>query len=98
MNGFERRKEMKKTNILDTALRLFLDEGVRSVSVAEIARQAEVSQVTIYNYFESKDNLIEEVIKYYLQQVWDEYIDIFEKDISFPDKVKKIIFDKSLIA
>ena len=98
MNGFERRKEQKKSEILEASLLLFLKYGVKKVSVAEIAREANVSQVTIYNYFESKDNLIREVMIYYTQKVWQEYEQLVTSDMPFPDKVKKIIFDKTLIA
>lgn len=95
MNGFERRKELKKTNILETALASFLKYGIHKVSVAEIAREANVSQVTIYNYFESKENLAKEVIAFYVDQIWEEYEELFDSDLPFPDKVKKIIFEKN---
>ena len=98
MNGFERRREQKTNDILEAALSLFLKYGVKKVSVAEIAKEADVSQVTIYNYFDSKDNLIREVIVHYVNKVWDEYIELLDSDLTFPEKVKKIIFDKTLIA
>ena len=98
MNGFERRKALKKNNILEAALSLFLKNGISKVSVAEIAKVADVSQVTIYNYFESKDNLIGEVYRYYVHQVWEEYLRLFNSKIPFPEKVKTMIFDKTLVA
>ncbi|MHA6252634.1 TetR/AcrR family transcriptional regulator [Oceanobacillus sp. CAU 1775] len=98
MNGFERRKKLKKQNILEAALALFIKDGIQKVSVAEIAKEANVSQVTIYNYFESKDNLIKEVIIYYVNVIWEEYEKLFKSDIPFPEKIKKIIFDKRMVA
>lgn len=98
MNGFERRKKFKKINILKAGLALFLKYGVQKVSVAEVAKEADVSQVTIYNYFESKDNLVSEVIIFYVNDVWKEYESLFNSDIPFPEKVKKIVFDKRLTA
>lgn len=98
MDGFERRREQKKKNILDAALALFMKQDVHKVSVAEIAEKAKVSQVTIYNYFESKDNLVKQVIKYYVDQVWEEQKELLDNDLSFKEKVKKIIFEKSDIA
>lgn len=98
MNGFERRKELKKRDILEAALALFMRHGIDKVAVAEIAKEANVSQVTIYNYFESKDNLIREVIIYYVDQIWEEYVKLFHSDIPFPEKLKKIIFDKRIVA
>lgn len=98
MDGFERRKVQKKKDILDAALSLFLKFGVQKVSITEIAKQANVSQVTIYNYFESKDNLVHEVIMYYTDSVWMEYEDLFHSNFSFHEKIKKIIFEKKEIA
>ncbi|MCF3943672.1 TetR/AcrR family transcriptional regulator [Oceanobacillus alkalisoli] len=98
MNGFERRKALKKNNILEASLSLFLKNGISKVSVSEIAKVADVSQVTIYNYFESKDNLIGEVYRYYVHQVWEEYLRLFNSKIPFPEKVKTMIFDKTLVA
>ncbi|MBW8351110.1 TetR/AcrR family transcriptional regulator [Bacillus sp. IITD106] len=94
MDGFIRRKEMKKTDILNAALALFLEFGVQKVSVAEIARKAKVSQVTIYNYFESKDNLVHEVIIFYIDKEWREYEELLKSNLPFPEKIKRIIFNK----
>jgi AcrR family transcriptional regulator len=98
MNGFERRKERKKTAILQAALALFLKHGMDKVSVVEIAKSAKVSQVTIYNYFNSKDNLIRKTLIYYIDEIWAEYEQLFTSNLSFIEKVQKIIFDKAVIA
>ncbi|MCU9612903.1 TetR/AcrR family transcriptional regulator [Caldibacillus lycopersici] len=94
MDGFERRREQKKKNILEASLQLFKTFGVAKVTIPEIAKQAEVSQVTIYNYFGSKDHLVHEVIIYYVNQIWVDYEQLFGSDLPFPDKIKQIIFEK----
>ncbi|MGM8211218.1 TetR/AcrR family transcriptional regulator [Virgibacillus sp. W0430] len=94
MNGFQRRSEMKKNNIVQAALRLFTKSGVQSVSVAKIASEANVSQVTIYNYFTTKENLVQEVIESYIDQEWKAYEQLLNSDLPFPDKIKQIIFEK----
>lgn len=98
MDGFERRREQKKKDILEAALGLFMKYGTQKVSVSEIAQKANVSQVTIYNYFESKDLLINEVLKYYIDKVWDEQIQILDSDLPFNEKLKTIAFQKHEIA
>lgn len=95
MDGFERRREQKKSNILEAALALFMKYGIQKVSVAEIAKEANVSQVTIYNYFGSKDHLIDQVIIFYIDNVWEEYEQLLKSNIPFPDKVKQMIFEKT---
>src|SRR5690554_5735283 len=98
MDGFERRREQKKKDILQAALDLFMKYGTQKVSVSEIAKKANVSQVTIYNYFESKDLLINEVLKYYIDKVWNEQIQILDSDLPFNEKLQTIAFQKHEIA
>lgn len=98
MDGFEKRREQKKKDILKAALSLFQEYGVQKVTIAEIAKKAHVSQVTIYNYFESKDNLIYHVFKYYVDNIWEEQKEMLESDIPFNKKIEKIIFEKEFEA
>src|SRR5690625_2362082 len=94
MDGFKKRSEMKKKDILQAAFDLFQLYGVQKVTIAEIAKKANVSQVTIYNYFQSKDNLIRSVFKYYVDRIWEEQKKLLLSDLSFHEKLEKIIFDK----
>lgn len=46
-----------RARILAAATRLFLDRGYDAVSVAEVARAAGVSSVTVFNHFPRKEDL-----------------------------------------
>ncbi|MBU9713219.1 TetR/AcrR family transcriptional regulator [Evansella tamaricis] len=98
MDGFQRRRELKKKEILKTSLDLFMNFGVQKVSIAEIAEKANVSQVTIYNYFDSKDNLVHETIIYYIDEAWEEGQKVIDSDMHFPEKIKQLIFNKKQAA
>lgn len=54
----EREREEMKTLILETAMRLFLDEGYEKVSMRRIADEIEYSPGTIYLYFRDKDEIM----------------------------------------
>jgi AcrR family transcriptional regulator len=54
----ERKKQRTRQLIADTARRLFAERGFEAVPVAEIARSAEVSEATVFNYFPTKEDLL----------------------------------------
>jgi AcrR family transcriptional regulator len=54
----ERKKERTRALIAETARQLFVERGFEAVSVAEIAREADVSEATVFNYFPTKEELV----------------------------------------
>jgi AcrR family transcriptional regulator len=54
----EQKKQQTRQLIADTAARLFAERGFDGVSVAEIARTAQLSEVTVFNYFPTKGDLV----------------------------------------
>jgi AcrR family transcriptional regulator len=53
----ERKKQQTRQLIADSARRLFAERGFEGVPVAEVARRAEVSEATVFNYFPTKEDL-----------------------------------------
>jgi len=53
----ERKKQQTRRVIADTARRLFAERGFEQVTIAEIARAADVSDKTVFNYFPAKEDL-----------------------------------------
>lgn len=54
----ERKKRQTATKVWRTAVALFLEHGYEQVSVAQIAEAAEVSKMTVFNYFKTKEDLL----------------------------------------
>ncbi|MFC2111889.1 TetR/AcrR family transcriptional regulator, partial [Bacteroidota bacterium] len=59
---FEVIRESRKKEILDTALELFANEGFYATSISNIASKAGISKGLLYNYFDSKEDLIKTII------------------------------------
>src|SRR6478752_4620345 len=62
----ERHRETSEARkrILETADRLFYQDGVRAVGIDRIIAEAGVAKMSLYKHFPSKDDLILEVLKY----------------------------------
>ena len=56
--GLRERKKLRTRLIAETAGRLFVERGFDAVPVAEVARAAEVSEATVFNYFPTKEDLV----------------------------------------
>ena len=96
MNGYEKRTALKKAAIIEAASRLFALRGVRNVSISEIAGQAGVSQVTIYNYFGDKNTLAKEAFISYIDAAAGLFEQVLEQeDIPFSEKLASIMQGKS---
>jgi len=54
----ERRIAARRTQILDAAATVFAEKGFHRATTREIADAADVSEGTIYNYFDSKEDLL----------------------------------------
>ena len=59
----EKIRKQKKQLILDTALELFAENGFHATSMSQVAKKAGVSKGLAYNYFESKQDILDEIIK-----------------------------------
>ena len=59
-------KEIRKATrekILSVALELFAKKGYHAASISQIAKKAKISKGLMYNYFASKEKLLDEIIQ-----------------------------------
>jgi AcrR family transcriptional regulator len=55
---WDRTRQLASREILGTALRLFTEQGYDETTIAQIAREAGVSQRTLFRYFGTKEDLL----------------------------------------
>jgi len=65
-----------KEKILHDAEELFVQFGVRSVTMDDVAREASMSKKTLYQYFDNKDTLVSEVALHHLNKETEEFLEI----------------------
>ncbi|AUG57901.1 MAG TPA: TetR/AcrR family transcriptional regulator [Ruminiclostridium sp.] len=89
MNGFDKRREEKMKCIIDAAFELFNDYGINNVKITDIAKRANVSKVTIYNYFESKEGLVRQVFFCFADKQLEKVKKLVDSKLTFKEKLEE---------
>ena len=91
MNQYQKTTEKKKQAIIQAALRLFKEKGFKETSIKSIAEVAEVSPVSIYNYFGSKDNLVSLCVNDLFEEITQQAEDILKCNLAFNTKLDQAL-------
>jgi AcrR family transcriptional regulator len=83
-------RERSRKAIMKNALRLFAQNGFHQTTVQQIARRAGVSKGLVYNYFTSKEDLLESIIRAGLEEAQKVTMHIFSQPAA-RDKMKTMI-------
>ena len=86
-----RKGERRKQELLDIAYRMFISCGYENTSVDEIIEEAGIAKGTYYYYFETKEQMLEEVIEMMIDRETEAAKQILKAEIPVPQKVVGII-------
>ncbi len=83
----------KKLHIIRTAIRLFTTHGFHTTGVDLIVKESEIPKATLYNYFHSKERLIEMCIAFQKSLLKEEVLAIIysSRYCTPTDKLKEIV-------
>lgn len=91
-------REMRRSDILKAARLEFCEKGLEGASVSEIAKRAGIGKSTVYEYFLSKDELLEavcvqvgEMLESELQKAFSEEKTLRGRIVRYYDVVEKVI-------
>ena len=95
MNGFEKRTELKKKQILETAFKLMnTEQGIKNIKMDDLAEQAEVGKTSLFKYFGSKEGVIHEVFKHYINYLIEDAEKIVEQHLPFEETLIALSHNK----
>ncbi|QUA51735.1 TetR/AcrR family transcriptional regulator [Aristaeella lactis] len=79
--------ERRKQELLQIAYRMFISRGYENTSVDEIIEEADIAKGTYYYYFETKEQMLEEVIGMMIDQEMEAAGRILQAEIPVPQKI-----------
>ena len=79
-NQFKEMREKSRENIEKIALELFAIKGYHATSISQIAEKAGISKGLLYNYYKSKEHLLDSVI----MKVYEEIMRIVQMNENLP--------------
>ena len=79
--------ERSKQELLQIAYRMFISRGYENTSVDEIIEEADIAKGTYYYYFETKEQMLEEVIGMMIDQEMEAAGRILQAEIPVPQKI-----------
>lgn len=80
-----------KELILQTATRLFLENGFQKVSIDDIAKEAGLTKAMVYYYFGSKAELFKEVMVALMGRIREQIIRLLGSDKSLYDRLFDVL-------
>ena len=86
-------KELREKELLEAALKVFIEKGYKGTTTSEIAKVANISEVTLFRYFRNK----EEIFMLSVQPVMQESMRMLKLDAKheqFKESLRKALIDR----
>jgi len=78
----------RRDELLKLAATMFADRGLKSTTVRDIADSAGIHSGSLYHHFKSKEQMVEEVLKDFLDWLFERYQEIVAGESTPLDRVK----------
>jgi AcrR family transcriptional regulator len=80
----------RREQILDAALRCFVERGFYGTTIPEIADKAQIAAGTIYHYFDSKEALVNALVRHWKQHIAQRVFAAFPQTASSREQFRTI--------
>lgn len=68
----------RRAELLDLAARMFAEHGYGQTTVRDIADAAGILSGSLYHHFDSKESMVDEILRSFLDELFDRYREIVE--------------------
>lgn len=84
--------EIRKQEILDTAMKVFYEKGYEGTSMNDIAKELKVVQGLCYRYFPSKQSLFDEAMEQSIDEICKPFLKILsDRSKKLEDRINHIL-------
>lgn len=81
----------KRRMIYSAALKIFSEEGYHQATMEKIAALSGVAKGTVYTYFKSKEELLDQLLEEYYQEIVKKISDICSQDTDILQQIRELI-------
>jgi len=90
---FESIRQERKQEIIEAATKLFAHKGFASTSISDIAKEVGMSKGLFYNYFESKEELRQELLPHVMAKMGGGFEKLYHYESGNPEKAAEIFIE-----
>ena len=90
----EREEAFRRELVLDVAESLFAEKGFDGTTVSDIAERSELAKGSLYQIFQSKEEIIAAIIGRKIDRIWGIVDDIVKRPISPTERVREVFRTK----
>ncbi|WP_446224115.1 TetR/AcrR family transcriptional regulator [Nocardia sp. IBHARD005] len=84
-------KRTRRAELLDLAARLFAERGLRATTVRDIADSAGILSGSLYHHFDSKESMVDEILRGFLDDLFGRYREIAAASLSSRDTLEALV-------
>ncbi|TCS77144.1 TetR/AcrR family transcriptional regulator [Pectinatus cerevisiiphilus] len=87
----ETKKLQSKKTIIESATKLFAEKGLSETSIADIMKEAQLGLGTFYNYFDSKESLLKELLNKMAEDIRSSFATISQTKETYTEILESVI-------
>jgi AcrR family transcriptional regulator len=81
----------RRGELLDIAANLFAERGLKTTTVRDIADAAGILSGSLYHHFDSKESMVDEILRSFLDELFGEYEAIIARALPPRDRFEAIV-------
>lgn len=81
----------RRDELLATAGRMFAENGLRSTTVRDIADAAGILSGSLYHHFDSKESMVDEILRRFLDDLFEKYRAIAASGLSATETLRRLV-------